>query len=116
MSKTFWNILRLGIYLVKQLSFEYHIKDKMSKTMKETGILKKQRNVFPRHSHLQGLVLVMVMWSITNQIRNCFGQQIKSIHYNASFALLVLLKVHPNLNHSMKCLKSLTFQRLFPKL
>ena len=40
----------LGVYLVEKLNVSYHIKEKISKAMKEIGIIKKLSNMFPSNS------------------------------------------------------------------
>ena len=40
----------LGIYVDEKLNFNHHIKEKMTKAMKEIGVIKRLSKMLPRHS------------------------------------------------------------------
>ena len=105
------------------LNFNYHIREKMSKAMKEIGIIKKLSKVLPRHS------LVTIYKSFVrphldygdityDQPNNeSFNQKIERIQYNAALAITCAIrgtsqkKLYDELGF-----ESLRFWRCFRKL
>ena len=88
----------LGVYLDVKLNFKLHIKEKISKAMKEFGIIKKLSNVLPRKSLItiyKSFVRPHLDYGdlIYDQPNNeSFCHQIESVQYNASLAITGAIK------------------------
>ena len=92
----------LGMFLNESLNFSYHIKEKMSKAVKGTGVINKLSKTLPWHSlitihnisHLWDLSFIMVILFMTNQI------MIVSIKKLKEFSAVLLLQLQlPSKEH-----------------
>ena len=106
-----------------KLNFKLHIKEKISKAMKEIGIIKKLSNVLPRKSLItiyKSFVRPHLDYGdlIYDQPNNeSFCQQIESVQYNASLAITGAIKGTSRIKlYNETGLESLKFRRWFRKL
>ena len=103
-----------------ELNFKLYIKEKISKTMKWIGIIKKLSNILPRQSLItiyKSFVRPHLDYGdlIYDQPNNeSFCQQIESVQYNASLAITGAIKGTSRLKlYNEIGLESLKFRRWF---
>ena len=97
----------LGVYLGMKLNFKLHIKEKSLKAMKEICIIKKLSSLLPRKS----LITIyksfvrphldygdLIYYQPNNE---SFCQQIESVQYNASLAIIGAIKETSRMGHKM---------------
>ena len=88
----------LGIYLDEKLSFNHHIKEKMTKAMKGIGVIKRLRKTLPLHSILtiyKSLVRFHldygdILYDQPNSKSLC--QKSETVQYNAALAITGAIK------------------------